>query len=104
MKNDKFLIFKKGYKIDLDRIEDTYLWCDKCCQSDNINQARKQLLELVRFDDMKLKNGNELNYLNIPVIRAKGFDVIIYNGEKKERWRIEHELSEKERISELEQL
>lgn len=104
MGNVKFTIFKKGYKIDLYKIQDTYLWCEKYCQSDNINQARRQLLELVRYDDMKLSNGDELTYLNIPVIRASGFDIVVYNGEKKERWRVESDIFENKRISELEEL
>jgi hypothetical protein len=99
-----FKILKKGYRIDLDRVQDTYLWSERQCQADGINEAKKLLLDTIRYDDMLLNNGSEITYLNIPVVRAKGVDIVVYNGEKKERWRVEWDISEKERILELEEL
>lgn len=99
-----FIIEKKGYKIDLDRVQDTYLWSERQCQADSVNEAKKLLLDTVRYDDMRLNNGDDVTYLNIPVVRAKGVDIIIYNGEKKERWRVEFDIAEEQRISELREL
>jgi hypothetical protein len=99
-----FIIEKKGYKIDLYRVQDTYLWSERQCQADSVNEAKKLLLDTIRYDNMKLNNGDEVTYLNIPVVRAKGVDIVKYNGEKKERWRVESDISEEERVLQLEDL
>jgi len=72
----------KAYQIDLDRLNEGYLSDTIMCYANNVNEAKKKLLQQVKYDNWTLKyTGDELTYLNIPVIRRKSDDKILFEGQ-----------------------
>lgn len=71
----------KAYQIDLDRLDEGYLSDTIMCYANNVNEAKKKLLQEIKYDNWKLKYTDaELTYLNIPVIRRKSDDKILFEG------------------------
>jgi len=71
----------KAYQIDLDRLDEGYLSDIIMCYANNVNDAKKKLLQEIKYDNWKLKyTDDELTYLNIPVIRRKSDDKILFEG------------------------
>ena len=72
---------KKGYKIDLDRIEEGYLFSEYVCSADTLSKAKSDLLKQCKYDGLVRKHtGKDICYLNIPIVRFKQLDEIEYNG------------------------
>jgi hypothetical protein len=71
----------KAYQIDLNRLDEGYLSDTIMCYANNVNEAKKKLLQEVMYDNWRLKyTDEELTYLNIPVIRRKSDDKILFEG------------------------
>ncbi|MCP9763819.1 hypothetical protein [Lacihabitans soyangensis] len=100
----KLEIVEKAYRIDLERVEDSYVWSEKVVHAETVNAAKRKLLELVRYEDMKTRDGVEVCYLNIPVVRDNGADLVIFEGEKVARWLALDRISRKERAMEISEL
>jgi len=75
-------IKEKAWKVDLDRIDEGYLWHAEIVYSESRNTAKSKLLEAYSHDlNLNDCDKTEVNYLNIPVIRAKEYDKYEYGGE-----------------------
>lgn len=73
---------RKAYQIDLDRLNEGYLSDVIMCYANNVNEAKKKLLQEVKYDNWKLKYTDaELTYLNIPVIRRKSDDKFLFEDQ-----------------------
>lgn len=71
----------KAYQIDLDRLDEGYLSDTIMCYANNINEAKKKLLQEIKYSNWKLKySGAHITYLNIPIIRRKSDDKIMFDG------------------------
>jgi len=71
----------KAYQIDLDRLDERYLSDTIMCYANNVNEAKMKLLQEIKYDNWRLKYTDaELTYLNIPVIRRKSDDKILFEG------------------------
>lgn len=75
-------ITKKAYKVDLSKIDEGFLYCPSHCFANNRIQAKTKLLHDV---DAVLLNGDELTYLNIPVVRDKENDIVDYKDDSLKR-------------------
>jgi hypothetical protein len=101
---DGFLV-SKGYEINLDKLQDGFLSDNIICNADNINSAKYELLKKVKYEDWRLKyTGEELTYLNIPVIRRKSADLIMFDGDVITRLEIEKIKDDKKRLKKLEKI
>lgn len=95
----------KAYQIDLDRLDEGYLSDTIMCYANNVNEAKKKLLQEVKYDNWKLKyTGDELTYLNIPVIRRKSDDKILFEGQAVTEIEKNRILYKRERLSLLENI
>jgi len=95
-------VIEKGYKIDLSKIEEGFLMSEEVCTAPSRNEAKSILLNKVRYDDLKLKRSNELvSYLNIPIVRAKDFDKVLFEGSPKSRHEIDYILATRQREASL---
>ena len=95
----------KAYEIDRDKLDEGYLSDTIVCHAENVNKAKKSLLELVRYDDWKLKkSGDYLDYLNIPVKRRPSSDKVLFEGNICLRCEIEEKLNERKRIEGLDEI
>jgi len=70
---------QKAWKIDFSKIEEGYLYSERIVYTENRNQAKTLLMK--EAWDMVLKSTNdEPTYLNIPVLRCKECDKILFEG------------------------
>lgn len=95
-------IVQKAYKIDLDKLDEGYLSDSIICFAENRNKAKSILLQEIRYDDWKIKyTDEEVNYLNIPVKRAKSADKVIFEGKEVSRFSIDSLIEERIRLNQL---
>lgn len=70
---------KKAYQIDFNRIEEGYLWPECVCHAETVGEAKSMLLGEVE-DAKQCYTGEEITFLNIPVIRRKESDLYEFEG------------------------
>jgi hypothetical protein len=98
-------VVKKGYEIDLEKLDEGYLSDTIGCCAEDRNKAKKELLKQIRYDNWVLKStGEELTYLNIPVKRRKSSDMVIFEGKEVIRCSIDGLITERERLSKLDEI
>lgn len=100
-------LVQKAYGVDFDRIEEGYMFDSGLYirYAEDRNEAKYELLKEFTYSDLKLKwSGDELTYLNIPVIRMKDFDKVIFEDKTVKRFEIDNILEERERISKLDEI
>lgn len=100
-------IVKKAYGVDFDRIDEGFMFDSGMYirYAEDRNQAKSELLKELEYSDLKLKwSGDELSYLNIPIIRMKDFDMVIFEDKRVKRFEIDNILEERERLSKLDEI
>ena len=85
----KLQIKEKAYQIDFSQIDEGYLWGEQVCHAESLGKAKVKLLPEVEGAKTHLFR-DEITYLNIPVIRAKEYDRIVYKGEIINRSRVKY--------------
>ena len=89
----------KAYQIDLDRLNEGYLSDTIMCYANNINEAKSKLLKRIEGDGWQLRyTDNEITYLNIPVIRRKSDDKIMFEGMTVTKTEMNRILHKRERL------
>ena len=75
----KVEVLSRGYRIDLSRVEEGYLYEEFCCHAKTKGKAKTKLLEQIKYEGLCAEGTDEeLNYLNIPVVRDQSYDLIEY--------------------------
>lgn len=96
-----YMMKLKAYKINTNKISEPWYYSEYIVHAENRNQARKLLLNEVQYNITFLDNDEDVNYLNIPVIRSKKDDLILFENEYLSQYNINKILKNRERISEL---
>lgn len=87
---------EKAWMLNLSKIKEGYLYSDFTVYAENRNQAKKKMLNVIKYEGMCLQGKDEeLSYLEIPIQRAKIFDKKLYQGQFRTTTEIER-LKEKE--------
>lgn len=95
----------KAFEIDLEKIEEGYLYDTKMCYAENRNQAKSTLLKEIRYEDMKIRHTDkEVDYLNIPIKRRKCADKVLFEGELISKYKVSEIESERNRIAKLDEI
>jgi hypothetical protein len=98
-------IVSKAYEIDFSKIEEGFLYSERICYAKNRNEAKSILLRENKDENICIKGtDDELNYLNIPVIRCKNADKVIFDGKEVVRSSIDELIIERERIAKLHEI
>lgn len=97
----KYTLKEKAYKINLDRIDKGYLFCEQIFWAKSIGKAKKELMEKIQYEGYQPREGGDITYLNIPVLRAKEHDLYEFEGNDITIYKIEKIIEERERILEL---
>lgn len=93
-------VLEKGYSIDLGRIDEGFLYSEHSCTAVSRSEAKTKLLRKIRFDDMKLRYcGSEVTYLNIPVVRNKDQDLILFEEKPVKRSEVDYILLKRKRAA-----
>jgi hypothetical protein len=96
----KLEIKEKAYQVDFSQIEEGYLYGEAICHAESLGKAKTKLLPEVEGCRTNLFY-DDVTFLNIPVIRAKQYDRIIYNEEIITRHELEYKIRVKESDIEL---
>lgn len=70
--------------------------------ADSIGKARKKLFEMSR--DMTLRNGDEITFTNLPIIRNPKLDLYDFEGQHLTKQKIEEIVKERQRLSKLQEI
>lgn len=101
----RYQIVKKCWKIDLDKIDEGFMYSGVSVHADSRNEAKTKLLHEIRYDEWKIRfTREEVNYINIPVIRSKAGDIVLFEGNEIKKWEVNHVLSERKRFVELDKI
>ncbi len=89
----KLDIIQKAYKLDLNKIHESYQYSEVVVFAESRGQAKQQISNEIEISSFKLAFfENEMTFLNMPVRRAKQYDRVIYKGEEMRRNQVEHKL------------
>lgn len=102
MNTEKYTAIQKAYKIRLEMFDEGYMYTEEVCHAENSNKAKAILLKHVLSDSYALKSGEDITYLNIPILRAKDYDLVMFEGEKVKRFEIDEIILERKRNAVLE--
>lgn len=95
-------IVKLGYRIDLNKIKDNYFISDEITTATSKTEAKSILFDKIKYEDYKINHTDEVITLkNIPVTRAKEYDVVLFEGKEVVRYTIELIYQERKRNEEL---
>lgn len=98
-------IVSKAYEIDFSKIEEGYLYSENICYAKNRNEAKSILLKDNKYEGLCIKGTNdEVDYLNIPVVRCKNADKVIFEGKVVVLSSIDELKSERDRIAKLDEI
>lgn len=103
----KYILVKKAYQIDFNKIEEGYLYCERSCYAKTRNEAKSTLLGKLKsdYEELQLKySDDKVNYLNIPVIRYKEADRYLFEDKELTLSAIEEIHQERIRIASLDEI
>lgn len=86
-------VHEKAYILNLDKIEESHYYSEYVSYAETRGKAKSDLLEQMCGDgilDNGLTFGEEISYLNIPIMRDKYLDKYLFNGESLTRGEIVH--------------
>jgi hypothetical protein len=107
MSEIKYKLAKKAYCVDATRIEDGFLRGNEEWVSwkSSVGAAKSELLKEIISDGFeRLKNGDEITYLNIPVRRCKHHDLFEFEGENLSMRAISARIEKRERLACLDEM
>lgn len=96
----KYYRTKKAYRINLDKIEEGYLYCEESCFAENQSKAKSILIKRSACIGMSLKyfiEPEEVNFKNLPVVRYNIADKFLFESDEKTMEEIEFILNERDR-------
>lgn len=95
-------LLNKSWKIDLDRIDEGYLYSDMTVVAKDRNEAKNLLLNEFRYE-IKIDN-KDATYLTIPVVRNENGDLFEFEGTARTLFQIEEIKKERLRTTYLDSI
>lgn len=93
----KIQIIEKAWRVNKDKFEEPWYHGDQIYYG---TRGKAKSSSISDNDAGKLLNGKEINFINIPIIRAKEYDKVLFNNEVIKRYQIKQKLRE-QKIKEL---
>ena len=92
-------IIKLGYKVDLNKIHDSYFITEIATIAENKTEARSILLNKINElnQDLIYYTGESITLKNIPLIRAEEYDKVLFEDSEIVRWKIPILIASRER-------
>lgn len=96
-------IIEKAWQVDLSKIDKGYLWSNEIEYGETKGVAKHSFLP--EFDGARLAySDEEITYLNIPVIRCKNADKVLFQGDIICRNDVQERIETQERDQRLDKL
>lgn len=96
-------IIRKAYTVDFGRIDEGYLADGDSFVSTEITKGKckSELVGMLNWEDYKLHNGDDITYLNIPIVRIPKYDIIKHDGVEISKSRYKEIMDNKVRLGKL---
>lgn len=105
IKQLKLKVAKKGYEINFSKVEEGYLYSERVCHANSLNQAKSILLKENRYENICLRGeDDEVNYVTIPVVRCYEADKYDFENSEKTIREIRNILDQRKRLNKLNQI
>lgn len=101
---EKYELKQKAYGIDFSKIEEGSFYNEEHVNADNRNKAKLLLLSFATCAGLVNTYGEDITYLNIPVLRVPEFDLYIFEGEERTKKNIKYILEERKHIASLDKV
>lgn len=101
---EKYELKQKAYGIDFSRIEEGFLCSEEYVHAESRNKAKSLLLDKIGYQCLATTYGEEITYLNIPVVRAPEYDLYLFEGAEKTKQNIEEILEQRKRTASLDKI
>jgi len=96
--NPDYPLLEKGYEINLNRIAEGFWYTSLSCSAGTRSKAKSKLLNQAKMEGiLDLVNGEELTFLNIPIVRCPSADVYEFEGTHRTLVQIEDIIAGRER-------
>ncbi|TXK52365.1 hypothetical protein FVR03_01225 [Pontibacter qinzhouensis] len=95
---------EKAWVLNKQNFGEPWFVPDDAFYGETKGKAKKQAWDSIKDDGLKNFLGDEITYLNMPLVRCKEYDKYLVNGELKTLIRIEEDNRREERDERLEQL
>ncbi|WP_079242620.1 hypothetical protein [Chryseobacterium indologenes] len=89
-------VIEKGWKLGASQLEEPWYYDDLNCRAENRSKAKYKFINMSELDGVKNKWGDEVTFLNIPVIRCKEADLVLFNDGHVVRSRVREEIKRQE--------
>ena len=99
-------IVEKAYRLDLRAITNGFqMYSDEIAFGKTRAEAKSKIFDVVEHQELILRfTDDKVTRQNIPVLRAKDYDVVVFEGENTPRYEIPKILHNRERNDELDEL
>jgi hypothetical protein len=97
-------LVEKAYELNLDKISEGFLYSKVISYGKTPGMAKKDILQKMQYEDLKLTNGEEVTFLNMPIRRLKSCDKYNINGKIKTLLVHEEETKAEERLTMLDKM
>lgn len=97
-------VIQKGWKLGVNQLEEPWYYDHISCRAENRSKAKSQFMKLPELDSIKNKWGDEVTFLNIPVVRCKEVDLVEFDGNKIVRSKVREELRKRDHQSHLDEI
>jgi len=92
MKTTKLEITAKAWCLNTSKLKEYWMYDIPTIFAKTRNEARQQLLKKYQHEDLFLSNGEEVDYLNIPIVRSPNNDKVLFEGEEIERYLVQYKI------------
>ena len=76
-------LVEKGYKLNLDLIEQGFCYDDRYTSATSRNKAKSNIWNQIKYDGHKTYLGDQVTYLNIPIKRYEDGDLFLLEDGRK---------------------
>lgn len=70
----------KAYRLDLGKISEPWFVENNVVYAENASKAKSLLWNSIKQDDLRLSNYKDITFLNLPVIRDKDSDKVLFES------------------------
>lgn len=97
-------VIQKGWKLGANQLEEPWYYDHLTCRADYRSKAKSIFMNMSEMDSIKNKWGDEVTFLNVPVIRCKEVDLVEFNGIQIIRSKVREEFKKQDHQNKLDNI
>lgn len=97
-------VILKGWQLGVSQLEEPWYYTDLSCRAENRSKAKALFMQMSELDGAKNKWGDEVTFLNVPVVRCKEVDLVEFNRSQIVRSKVREELKKQDHQNQLDEI